>query len=106
MQTCKINPKEPEDEYWVCVDLFGVRFVSVDSAPGFEFQRGFLFNEEAVERVLRWGANKNVVEFVVQTVNPALPSQGRVPMLIALQCPAAVDIAYAIHCIQSEKVKT
>jgi len=105
MQTCKINPKEPEDEYWVCVDLFGVRFVSVDSAPGFEFQRGFLFNEEAVERVLRWGANKNVVEFVVQTVNPAFPTQGRVPMIIALQCPAAVDIAYAIHCIQNEKGK-
>jgi len=102
-QMCKINPKEPEADYWICVDLFGVRFVSVDSAVGTEFQRGFLFNEEAVERVLRWGAKQNVVQFVVQTVNPSLPSAGRVPMTIALTSPAAIDISYAVHMINADR---
>lgn len=98
-QMCKINTKAPDCEYWICVDLFGVRFVSVDSAPGHGFQRGFLFNEEAVERVLCWGARQNIVQFVVSTVNPAAPTAGRVPMTIALISPAAVDIAYAVHVI-------
>merc|ERR1711972_1114948 len=98
-QMCKINTKAPDCEYWIAVDLFGVRFVSVDSAPGHGFQRGFLFNEEAVERVLCWGARQNVVQFVVSTVNPAAPTAGRVPMTIALISPAAVDIAYAVHVI-------
>jgi len=102
-QMCKVNPKEPEAEYWICVDLFGVRFVSVDSAPGRGFQRGFLFNEEALERVLRWGAKQNVVQFVVQTINPAVPAQGRVPMSISLVSPAAIDIAYAVHVICNDR---
>jgi len=99
---CKINPKEPDAEYWVCVDSFGVRFVSIDSIPGNTFQRGFLYNEEAVERVLCWGAKKDVVQFVVQTVNPLAPAAGRVPMCIALTSPAAVDIAFCVHTIYKE----
>lgn len=102
-QNCKINPKEPDAEYWICVDLYGVRFVSSDAAAGTEFQRGFLFNEEAVERVLRWGAKHNVLQFIVQTINPAFPSAGRVPMSIALTSPAAIDIAYAVHCISNHR---
>jgi len=102
-QNCRINPKEPEAEYWICVDLFGVRFVSSDAAAGTEFQRGFLFNEEAVERVLRWGAKQNVLQFIVQTINPQFPAAGRVPMSIALTSPAAIDIAYAVHCISNHR---
>merc|ERR1711879_130897 len=104
-QMCKINTKAPDCEYWICVDLFGVRFVSVDSAPGHGFQRGFLFNEEAVERVLCWGARQNIVQFVASTVNPAQPTAGRVPMTIALISPAAVDIAYAVHVIHKTSAK-
>merc|ERR1712183_71892 len=69
---CKINPKIPEAEYWICLDVFGVRFVSVDSAV--VFQRGFLFNEESVERILSWGAKQNICQLVVQTVNPKDPA--------------------------------
>lgn len=101
--TCKINPKAPDAEYWVAVDFFGVRFVSVDTQPGTLFQKGFLFNEEAVERVLIWGANQNVVQFVVSTVNASMPHVGRVPMTIAIMSPAAVDIAYAVHLIYGMK---
>jgi len=99
-QMLKINPKDPVAEYWICVDLFGIRFVSVDSTPGRGFQRGFLFNEEAVERILLWGARDNLLHFVVSGVNPALPTAGMVPMTIALTSPSAVDIAYAVHSIQ------
>jgi len=99
-QMLKINPKEPTAEYWICVDLFGVRFVSVDSTPGRGYQRGFLFNEEAVERILLWGARDNSLQFVISGVNPALPTAGMVPMTIALTSPSAVDIAYTVHAIQ------
>jgi len=94
---CKLNTRNPEAEYWVCLDVFGIRFVSVDSSTG--LQRGFLFNEEAVERVLFWGAKQNVLQLVVQTVNPSMPNAGRAPHTIALVSPAAIDIAYAIHII-------
>merc|ERR1711964_676831 len=49
---CKINPKEPDAEYWICVDLYGVRFVAVDNTRA-EFHRGFMFHEGAVERVVQ-----------------------------------------------------
>mmetsp|Transcript_109759 Transcript_109759/g.172968 ORF Transcript_109759/g.172968 Transcript_109759/m.172968 type:complete len:107 (+) Transcript_109759:2-322(+) len=100
---CKINPKEPEAEYWICVDLYGIRFLAVDAAPGTEFQRGFLFNEEALERMVLWGAKQNIVQFVVQTVNPAFPAAGRIPMTIALISPAAVDVAYVVHHIANDR---
>jgi len=100
-QMVKINQKAPEAWYWICVDLFGVRFVSAESTPGKGFQRGFLFNEEAVERVLCWGAKSEYVQFVVMTVNPALPGAGRVPMTLAIKSPAAVDISYAVHTVLS-----
>eukprot|EP00397_Hematodinium_sp_SG-2012_P000534 GEMP01000535.1.p1 GENE.GEMP01000535.1~~GEMP01000535.1.p1 ORF type:complete len:1693 (+),score=408.54 GEMP01000535.1:315-5393(+) len=101
----KINPRRPEAEYWVCVDMYGIRFVTVDHAPGGggkDFQRGFLYSETAMERLLRWGAKKNVLQLVVQCVNPQEPSRGRGSLTIALVCPAAIDVAYAIHRISSE----
>jgi hypothetical protein len=98
-QNCKINPQDPEAEYWICVDIYGVRFVSVNSPPGDYYTRGFLFCEGALERVMRWGARRNVVQFVVHTVNSARQEPGRVPMTISLLSPAAIDIAYAIYVI-------
>uniref|UniRef100_A0A7S2NT35 Myosin motor domain-containing protein n=1 Tax=Zooxanthella nutricula TaxID=1333877 RepID=A0A7S2NT35_9DINO len=102
-EMCLINAKAAEGNYWIAVDFFGVRFVPVDAEPGNMFQKGFLFNEEAVERVLIWGAKQNVVQFVVSTVNPAMPHLGRVPMTIAMSCPLAVDIHYVVDFICSMK---
>jgi len=96
----KLNQREPEGEYWICVDLFGVRFISINSTPDCGFSRGFLFNEEAVERVLCWGGKQNVVQFVVSSFNPQQPAAGRVPMTVALHSPAAVDVAYTVHTVQ------
>mmetsp|Transcript_81463 Transcript_81463/g.197413 ORF Transcript_81463/g.197413 Transcript_81463/m.197413 type:complete len:1062 (+) Transcript_81463:127-3312(+) len=98
-QMIKLNQKAPEAEYWICVDLFGLRFVAADSTPGKGFQRGFLFNDEAVERLLCWGAKDDYAEFVVMTINPALPEAGRVPMTLAVKSPAAMDISFAIHTV-------
>lgn len=95
--TCPLNLREPEGQYWICVDLFGVRFLCADASGGKIFQRGFSFNQEALERVLRWGAKQNCLQIVVQTVNPLMPSQGRIAMTINVVCPAAVDVAYTIH---------
>jgi len=96
-ENCKINPKQQEDEYWVVVDVFGVRFVTPTTQSGKQFQRGFLYHDEAMERIIRWGAKQNVVEFVVQTVNPSNPKAGRVPMAIRIASTGAVDVAYCIH---------
>eukprot|EP00929_Paragymnodinium_shiwhaense_P007738 TRINITY_DN111650_c0_g1_i1.p1 TRINITY_DN111650_c0_g1~~TRINITY_DN111650_c0_g1_i1.p1 ORF type:complete len:1685 (+),score=409.16 TRINITY_DN111650_c0_g1_i1:39-5057(+) len=101
-QMCKINPREAEAEYWICLDLYGVRFLPLDPVSGWP-GRGFLFNEEAPDRVLRWGARQNVLQFVVQALNPALPGQGRVPMCISLVTPAAIDIAFAIHVLCNDR---
>jgi len=101
-ENCRINAKTDNDEYWIVVDVFGIRFVS-PSVTGKQFQRGFLFHDEAMERVVRWGAKQNVVEFVVQSINPKQPKAGRVPMTIRLMSTGAVDIAYAIHTIQNER---
>jgi len=101
--TCKLNARAADAEYFIVVDYFGVRFISAGTQPGTLFQKGFLFNEEAIERVLVWGANQNVLQFVVSTVNPTQPTAGRIPMTIAMMTPAAVDIAYAVHLIYSMK---
>jgi len=111
-QSCKINPKDPEAEYWICVDLFGVRFLSLDSTPGAEYMRGFLLRDESVERVLRWSAKQDVLTLIVQTyqsptstlkdgrktVNPT-----RLPMTIQVTSPAAVDIAHTLQCAARER---
>jgi len=98
---CVINPKQPEAEFWICVDLFGVRFVSGSNQPGRSFQRGFLFSDESVERIYCCSAKKNIVQFVVKTVNPANPSAGQVPQTISMRSPAAVDAAFCINVIQA-----
>uniref|UniRef100_A0A7S4SFA2 Myosin motor domain-containing protein n=1 Tax=Alexandrium monilatum TaxID=311494 RepID=A0A7S4SFA2_9DINO len=98
-QMVQINQRVPEGWYWICVDLYGVRFVSADCGVGQGFQRGFLYNEEAVERLVCWGAKQEHAMFVVMTVNPALPGAGRVPMTLAVKSPAAMDISYAIHSV-------
>lgn len=101
-RNCAINQKSLENEYWICVDTFGVRFVSVDTQPGQNFQRGFLFAAEAVERVYCCAALDNVVQFVVKTVDPKDPHAGRVPQTISLVSPAAVDVAFIVNLVQEE----
>lgn len=108
---CEINPKDPEAEYWICVDLFGVRFLSLDSTPGNEYMRGFLLRDESVERVLRWSAKQDILQIIVQTI-PNMNSEAkrgaaslgsswspvRQPMTIAVASTAAVDIAHTLQC--------
>lgn len=119
-QMCKINPKDPEAEYWICVDLFGVRFLSLDSQPGNEYMRGFLLRDESVERVLRWSAKQDVLQIIVQTYSQSTPEAQaasrmtrkpatgpmtaiRLPMTVAVQCSAAVDIAHTLQCAARER---
>eukprot|EP00397_Hematodinium_sp_SG-2012_P000398 GEMP01000398.1.p1 GENE.GEMP01000398.1~~GEMP01000398.1.p1 ORF type:complete len:1716 (+),score=392.76 GEMP01000398.1:66-5213(+) len=103
-QLLKLNPRQPQGDYWICVDRHGIRFVSCDSGPGREFQRGFLFAEDAMDRMLRWGAKQDMLQLVVQTVSPLEPAKGRMPMTVGLMCPAAIDVAYAIHRISTENL--
>lgn len=108
---CKINPKDPDAEYWICVDFFGVRFMPLDSTPGNDFMRGFLLHDESVERVLRWGAKHDVLQLIVQTVNTGdvgaargnLPPRVRSTMTVTVVCPAAVDIAHTLQCVARER---
>eukprot|EP00913_Durusdinium_trenchii_P034863 g32611.t1 len=60
-KNCAINRKQKGGEYWICLDLFGVRFVTADSQPGQSFSRGFLFNEETMERIYCCKAKGNIV---------------------------------------------
>ncbi|CAJ1428289.1 unnamed protein product [Effrenium voratum] len=99
-KNCPINRKQKEGEYWICVDLFGVRFVTADSQPGQSFSRGFLFNEETLERVYCCKAKGNIVQIVVKTVDPENPQAGRVNQTITMVCPAAVDVAFCAHTVQ------
>jgi len=96
---CRINPQAQDATYVIAVDYFGLRFLTTGDLPGSLFQKGFLFNEEAVERLLVWGACQNVAQFVVTTVDPSQRFVGRVPMTIAMLTPAAVDIAFAVHMV-------
>eukprot|EP00929_Paragymnodinium_shiwhaense_P060081 TRINITY_DN3003_c0_g2_i1.p1 TRINITY_DN3003_c0_g2~~TRINITY_DN3003_c0_g2_i1.p1 ORF type:complete len:1722 (+),score=543.75 TRINITY_DN3003_c0_g2_i1:127-5292(+) len=100
---CKINPKGAMHEWWACLDIFGLRFVSVDSAPGKSFQRGFLFNEESLDRVLQWGAKKNVLQLVVKALAADRADLGREHMSVTVTCPAAPDIAHVLHVVTREK---
>jgi len=95
---CIINHDCPTDTYWVCLDPFGIRFLTVDD-DSYGFQRGFLFSPEAMERVLCWGAKDADVQFVVQTVDQQNVSLGRIPMTVALSSANAVDIAFAASLI-------
>jgi len=102
---CRINPKEPEGEYWICVDSFGIRFVSPDCTSGKKssYQRGFLFNDEALEKVIGCSAKQNLVQFVVTAYDNSQSSQGRMTMLISLTCPAAVDVAFLVHTLHESR---
>merc|ERR1711879_1058221 len=66
---CVLNPRDPDADYWICVDVFGIRFVSFNTSSMTLHQRGFLFNEDAMERILSWGAKKNIVQLQVQTIS-------------------------------------
>lgn len=99
-KNCAINRKQKGGEYWICLDLFGVRFVTADSQPGQSFSRGFLFNEETMERIYCCKAKGNIVQFMVKTVDPDDPKSGRVDQTITMSCPAAVDVSFCAFTIQ------
>lgn len=100
-KNCPINRKAKKPgEYWICVDLFGVRFVTADSQPGQSFSRGFLFNEETLERIYCCKAKGHIVQFMVKTVDPDDPKSGRVDQTITMSCPAAVDVAFCAFIVQ------
>jgi hypothetical protein len=48
------------------VSIEGVSLVSVDKDS--RFQRKFYYAEDAVERLLRWGAKGNLLQLVVHAV--------------------------------------
>lgn len=99
---CIVHPSQQKGEmdYFICVDYFGVRFVA---ASGKNEVRGFLFNREALERVLVWGAKQDILQLVVSSVDPSQPAKGRIPMSIVIKSTAAVDVAYVIHMIYMSK---
>jgi len=100
-KNCPINRKAKKPgEYWICVDLFGVRFVTADSQPGQSFSRGFLFNEDTLERIYCCKAKGHIVQFMVKTVDPDDPKSGRVDQTITMSCPAAVDVAFCAFTVQ------
>lgn len=93
-----LNPKNPEQPYYIVVDGNAIRFISTD--PGPQKQRGFFYAEGAMDRVLRWGAKKNGLQIVVQTLNPREAARG--PMTIALITQHAIDCAWIVHKLVSE----
>jgi len=94
-QACLLNPKARKANYWVCLNQLGVRFVTVDSRPGNSFQRGFVFQEEAVDRILAWSPKGKLVTMVVSGVNQE--TRDRRPMTIVLESAAAIDICFCLH---------
>eukprot|EP00931_Biecheleriopsis_adriatica_P077621 TRINITY_DN51141_c0_g1_i1.p1 TRINITY_DN51141_c0_g1~~TRINITY_DN51141_c0_g1_i1.p1 ORF type:complete len:412 (-),score=49.79 TRINITY_DN51141_c0_g1_i1:367-1602(-) len=99
---CSINVSQPGADYYICLDLFGVRFVAADSQAGQCYHRGFLYNEESSGCVLRCEGLKNVLQFVVKAVNKDDPAAGQVPQTISMRCPAAVDVAFCFHTMQAK----
>eukprot|EP00927_Polykrikos_kofoidii_P016216 TRINITY_DN17297_c0_g2_i1.p1 TRINITY_DN17297_c0_g2~~TRINITY_DN17297_c0_g2_i1.p1 ORF type:complete len:1696 (+),score=293.59 TRINITY_DN17297_c0_g2_i1:138-5090(+) len=95
--TCVVNPKAPKNaQYYLCVDLTGILFISKDKADGKHFFRNFHFTEEALDRVLHWAAKEDWLQIVVQTMDPADPQKGRRPATIHIESPASADIGYFI----------
>ena len=88
----QVNKKDPEGRYWICVTIEGVSLVSVDRTS--QFQRKFLYSEDSLERLLRWGAKQNLLQLIVQAVGTR--NRGRMPLTICINCPAAIDVAYHI----------
>jgi len=95
---CKLSPTA-DAECWIAVDWFGVRFLPVDPSSGTTPLKGFLFTEEAVERMYIVGASQNVIQFVVTALDPKAPQRGRVPLAISIMSSAAVDVTYAVDVI-------
>eukprot|EP00927_Polykrikos_kofoidii_P016218 TRINITY_DN17297_c0_g3_i1.p1 TRINITY_DN17297_c0_g3~~TRINITY_DN17297_c0_g3_i1.p1 ORF type:complete len:1525 (+),score=267.39 TRINITY_DN17297_c0_g3_i1:168-4577(+) len=95
--SCKVNPKaDVAANYWVCVNITGVLFISKDKADDEHFFRGFQFSEEALDRILHWAAKEDWLQLVVQIMNPTDIKNGRQPATINVQTEAAVDIAFLL----------
>eukprot|EP00927_Polykrikos_kofoidii_P062825 TRINITY_DN5761_c0_g1_i1.p1 TRINITY_DN5761_c0_g1~~TRINITY_DN5761_c0_g1_i1.p1 ORF type:complete len:1712 (+),score=398.15 TRINITY_DN5761_c0_g1_i1:668-5137(+) len=95
---CFVNQKmKTKADYWVCVDIRGVHFVSTDAVGGGKsFHRGFLFGEESVDRCLHWAAKEDYLTLVVLAMHPDDPNLGRKAQTIYVKAPCAPDIAFFI----------
>lgn len=89
-----LDTADPCAEYWICVDLAGIRFVSVDCDVGAGVYTSFSFDEEAQERIVQWSARGNIAHFVVRI--------GKTFKAIDLLCPAAIDISMILYGIPRE----
>jgi len=97
MQMMPINKQTPEAEYWINVTRTGVSFVPFDSGPGEDFCRKFLFDAEAMSRVVRWGFKGPFFQLVVSAPDPEHPSAGVVEWTISCGSPSAPDICFGIQ---------
>lgn len=103
-QHMAINKKAPEDQYWICVTRAGISFVPFQCGPGEDFQRKFLFDSEAMSRLVRWGFSPGGKYFglVVSACDPDNPAAGVVEWVISMESPSSPDICFGI---QSSKGK-
>merc|ERR1711920_455915 len=92
-----VNKKDPSGKFWIAITLDGVILASADRNS--KFSRKFTYAEESQERILRWGAKGQYLQLVVQAfgLSDKHKHKGRLPLTIAISCPAAIDVAYLIH---------
>merc|ERR1712054_353091 len=69
-----------------------------------DFIRKFRYSEDSQDRLLRWGAKQNLLQFIVQAYHPdkARKKEGRIPLTVAIECSAAIDVAYVVHRISAD----
>eukprot|EP00927_Polykrikos_kofoidii_P062826 TRINITY_DN5761_c0_g2_i2.p1 TRINITY_DN5761_c0_g2~~TRINITY_DN5761_c0_g2_i2.p1 ORF type:complete len:707 (+),score=143.75 TRINITY_DN5761_c0_g2_i2:649-2769(+) len=93
---CRVNQKVKEKaDYWVCIDMRGIHFVSTDLAGGGKhFHRSFLFGEESIDRCLRWAAKEDYLTLTILAMHPDDPNLGRTSQTIYVNAPSAPDIAF------------
>jgi len=92
----KLNDKQPEGEYWINVNRSGIFFVPFDAGPGDNFKKSFLFDAEAMDRVLRWGFKQDLLQLVVSACDRENMAAGVVEWCISLLSPSAPDIWFAL----------
>lgn len=98
----KLCPNNPNAEFTISADIFGVRFLELKNSgteSGGIFIKGFFFTDDSPEKLVTWGARQNVIQFVVSVCE----GSQIVPVTLNMITPAAVDIAYTVHMIHSMK---
>lgn len=96
-----LNPKAAESPYIMGIGLRGIVFIGLSASGEGVCSKEFEFNDKAYDSIRKWGASRDYVQFVVSCVDPQRPDAGSSEGTITLQCPAAVDVAYACHRIHN-----